>query len=256
MKKYKIQTPLFLTFMLLTACGTSLPDDQASFVEDYCAVYVPWCEAVKTWGDGGACKKNMERYIEAGAFSSTYGKACIERLRSPHTNLMESHHVPECIAAFPPPSGTVEPGGACTTSAECKSGPMDPGFCLGKRCRIVASVGREGAVCVGDLIGESFSSIGFPSDEINVARCPREDGLYCDRASLTCKKHVALGERCASHYACIKGGYCNADDTCAPVLAIGSPCKEDRECGTDAFCTNGECTPVAYDGTAMVACHN
>jgi hypothetical protein len=118
--------------------------------------------------------------------------------------------------------------------------------------------------CVGDPLVSANCSIGYTADPW--ALCWTEDGLYCENGICfalptvgepcghisycgvdtrcqngTCVSNVPTGGTCYGNDECLSGDYCNSDiHACAPVLANGSACRDNRDCA-GRQCELGRC---------------
>jgi hypothetical protein len=118
--------------------------------------------------------------------------------------------------------------------------------------------------CVGDPLASSTCSIGWSSDPWQL--CWTEDGVYCASGTCaalptlgqacgdasycgvdtrcqggTCVANVPAGGKCGRSDDCLAADYCDTSTfSCAPILANGSACGEDRDCA-GGQCNVGLC---------------
>ena len=149
--------------------------------------------------------------------------------------------------------GTIPPGGACTTSAQCagRDAYCEPDLSGGQVCVDYSSTAVplepavQGEACAGSCSGspdgadsEPCLAVG-PGPNSTSKVCYESDGLYCDFTTQACVPSPGLGELCS--YYCATGLYCDfTSGQCATALADGQPCEYYEECSSRR-CGDGLC---------------
>jgi hypothetical protein len=209
---------------------------------------------------------NEMRSEELGRVTVTTDEACITALDAvvDTCNNAESGKFNDCLKSEP----AVDDGGACASSAECKSGLCvlkDPAaFDAETSSRIGSclSRGAEGAACTDDqpCIDGLACSDEVCKKPLNVdAVCtfggvPCAQGLICsdDGADEKCKVAPAAGSAC-SDFQCNDLAYCDAaTDQCVARGALGAVCDGFDTCALDLFCDDGKCSDGEVAPTAGV----
>jgi hypothetical protein len=134
--------------------------------------------------------------------------------------------------------GTIELGGECIHSGECKS-------VSGKEVECACS-GQGPTKCVALLQpGESCSVGGLPGCRTG-SRCMQTPG----NPEATCLAYAKLGESCLEND-CAKGSTCK-DEVCAAAVKEGEPCvwSEQGPCVAGTFCDSVDavCKPTVAIG--------
>lgn len=131
--------------------------------------------------------------------------------------------------------GTIELGGACVLSSDCKETAGAPAGC---RC-----AGQGPTVCV------ALTPIG----ETCALETDCGAGAHCldDGQGLRCAEYVKSSEGCAEG-TCEPGSTCTAALVCGPPIPIGGACSaaEPGPCEAGAYCngSSGQCVAVVPEG--------
>lgn len=158
-------------------------------------------------------------------------------------------------------TGQVEPGGACTESAECADPTGQSAYCDTSTSPGVCVVdaypsgdptpGVAGDPCLGtctrDVGGWSCGASSGPGGTTATVYCFTNDGLHCASTTGVCETLPTLGETC-DYDGCVSPYFCDAG-VCAPQHATG-PCTDARACTSTAFCdfNTSQCMPKKADG--------
>jgi hypothetical protein len=151
--------------------------------------------------------------------------------------------------------GTRPENAPCTSGAECLRAP-GPSTCLiveqGGTVGVCKTIphSKSGDACdFSCRAGEDCTSTTYGAVDSNLAMCFGQDGLYCDYLSsspATCKPLLALGSICSNDEQCGVTNYC--DTTCKKRGVLGDPCTR---CLDALTCVNSHCVspPFATDYT-------
>lgn len=162
-----------------------------------------------------------------------------------------------CTGVCKAKAAPVADGGDCS-AAPCADG----GYCRldgagGARCTAVAAAGTActavdgcgpDALCHGGLCVALAADDAACDPAIGAAACAGID-RWCDPASSTCARRVAVGESCASHAQCIEAATCGGG-TCVARPGLGDPCGETASrggCLGELACLGGVCTATAVE---------
>lgn len=253
-----------------TASGppTTLLAFAQQYAPAYCAAATPCCKSKGSTTDQAGCEKALYQQFtliqDSATYDKTLGKDCIDNLQvlaedSDACSILEKG-LSECLKAVTlqaATTGTVAPGGACTSSEECAPPPQGDARCeeVGlepkKICQHVLG-GADGATpCVGDarqtlVVNEDPKlSVG------TVYRC--NEGLQCDSSSRVCKAAGAIGSSCFASFECTSSAYC-AGGKCVAALADGAKCASDDECSSKSFCSSKQsCAAYVAPGGACTS---
>ncbi len=205
--------------------GTCCAENGLDFDRDECVL-----------GAAGFVAAGTRQAKAAGAqFDEQAAAACIARVRELTASCTPTRDDDRaraaCAAVW---NGVKAPGAPCDADLECRSDARGRARCMplaagGRRCTIMTEPATLGDRCAQ---GE-----GTPSDTL--ADCSAS-GLQCSLAG-TCVELAAHGEGCPGFVACEQGAHCDgATATCAPNLAPGDTCSDDRQCDAGA-CIRGAC---------------
>jgi len=287
------------------ACGGGGGDKKQSVpIEEMVAIYATTlCSIVDTCNGpapvdfvglslSGSCAEEIQRTLEdswlplakdaiaraAVIYHGDKVRECEAAMRSASCASLSNARIAVCEEIF---EGTVDPGGACTLSDECKG----ENFCkvTGTCPGACTAAGREGAACDG---GDEACAAGFVCDD---DRCvapvaldgaceedgaPCADGTRCVGADPstgtagTCKEYASLftaapGETCNPQQGlyCREGSYCAVTSysagkpgySCVGASPAGGSCKlaVPSACPAGTVCdvTFAQIARGDYDGT-------
>jgi hypothetical protein len=171
-------------------------------------------------------------------------------------------------------TGSVAGGSACGTNAQCQTG-----YCrlaAGTACGTCASRSMNGMMAADGAPECAIDSDCAATLVCNMGVCmsPGAQGATCTMTAPCLRSLACIGGKCATPVAAggtcsaatdcdgTKGGYCNAQKTCATtsIVAASQPCgivgSGLAACAGGATCANvsaqgqGTCHPDATDGTA------
>ena len=144
--------------------------------------------------------------------------------------------------------GTRAAGEPCTNLFDCdrSQGAMscvvlDPNTDPVGTCRTVPHLQNGDDCSFACRIGDDCSTTSFGSTDV-LGLCFESDGLVCDYGSSKCQNMVALGSACTEDGQCGSEAYC--DTTCKARPGVGEPCdsgascRHELQCGDDGNCAN------------------
>jgi hypothetical protein len=151
-----------------------------------------------------------------------------------------------CNAVF---VGKVREGGRCRSALDCvvdgavmclkSSGEDGPGV-----CRRVPAVGRDQRCLTTMEDGERRTRVANETPAV-LARCRKQDGLYCEPRDGVCADVRGLGGDCSSEEACTSGLMC-LDKTCMSRQGVGAECTSGAHCAS-GVCRQAKCTTDLVD---------
>ncbi|HEX6273020.1 MAG TPA: hypothetical protein VFZ53_08270 [Polyangiaceae bacterium] len=221
-------------------------------VRAYCGTVKSCCRAAGyPPGPVADCEERFSRLGEFQAvlagtvvFSEPERTECVELLR----RLGGTCELPSDSPCSRIYEGTVENGGSCESSIECRHGAGGVAcvtISVGDEephsgeCRPL-TVGQVGSPCFRTIDEDAYSvgySTSMPDPPLGV--CDRRQGLYCDYDTYTCRMLHGMGETCGE---CVSGLYCRDEDAvCVPQLPAGSPCEYFGQCEGELACIDGVC---------------
>jgi hypothetical protein len=116
----------------------------------------------------------------------------------------------------------VADGQPCTTFDQCVAGST---------CELAA--GTTSGVC------SRFPAEGEACGQLSVCDASND---FCDAATKTCVRAIAVGGACPSSVGCVKYARCDATTLkCVARSAKGGPCAAQGDCLGSLVCTNGAC---------------
>ena len=244
-----------------------VPFDQVTneFANTSCAGFGTCCQSKGFAFDSSACIANLQQ-VDLSAlcapphvYDAQAAGECLADMQAVLGSCGElSQLSPACGRMC---TGTVAPGGTCTTIFDCAASSVGTPACLiqladnsAPNACIVNVHAHAGdacnQTCVDSQNGGGLVCSGAPGSSTQL-ECYASDGLYCapDRA---CRPLVAPGGGCADQPACQAGSYCDlTSSTCVPHVATGAPCPKQVECGTTDYCDdNNTCAPKKAAGAA------
>jgi hypothetical protein len=240
------------------------------FAQTLCTNMAACCQAHNLAHDDATCESSIEGQFRAAILARQSSKVlydpdaagrCLDAYVSafascgdPGTTLHDA-----CNAIW---VGTVDLGGACTQSEECKDTPEVNAYCnqgvctedlLGQK----PARATAGEACNGTCTenGSGYSCISFDTSA-SVPSCYTNDGFSCDGNTKTCVPLPKLGEPCTFGTGCASGAFCEGG-TCVAQRSSG-PCTDDSNCTNDSYCSTanpssgvtpqGSCTAKKPDG--------
>jgi hypothetical protein len=167
-----------------------------------------------------------------------------------------------CSSVF---TGTVPPGGACSTSYQCDPGPTGFAVCGNEGVCVLPARGLIGQPCsysclVGNGRPDCRSVYSGPAP--SQSACFDQDGLFCFLPPEGAASCQPLAADCRQHppgeTPCPAGTLCDANTGgCTPAVPLGGNCTA-AKCGDDGWCANpGVCAakfPVAARCDDSVQC--
>lgn len=252
-------TRLALIVALLTACKgapdpVSLEDFPAAATDALC----DWAVACRHVPSDEICRRTLDPRdldvrraadaVAAGrmAWDAQAAGWCLRMQRS------SACHAPRFSAdeCRDMTVGLVEEGGLCTSSFECAAGTCADTVCE-EACCVGTCIAPAPRV-VRDLVQlcDSHDECGYDEHCNYQGECewlPDEEGeacifgcaygdLYCDLATLTCRRYAGLGEACGDDAPCDEAWSWCVDAACALLPVEGEPCAGAPRCVGGAFC--------------------
>ena len=246
---------------VLAACSSSSSSSSSSnaFIEQYCSLLRPCCQASTGAGDGSGCVDFYSLFF-GGQIDAATSDACLAEIHA-HQNEMTfcskvSSLTPSCQKVFSPKQGTALPGETCHTSSDCApstegtvscelvtSRPPDPSTPPSSSPAEICQVQIDGKLGDTPCIGtkhDSFISLNDLSPSPGRAFvCDLAKNLWCNSKNHTCEATLKLGDAC--------------------TFDGGEACGADANCGTGDKCVaNPPSTqptkPPAMDGSLFVVC--
>lgn len=235
---------------------------------------------------------NLDAAVENGSveYDPDAAKECIDAVHDLECGsaFLEDAPSDACDKVY---QGTVADGGACWIDEQCKSGYCQAADCMAECCQGTcvaepppAGIGQDcsnsgcvdgaycdfatdtcqplkqaGGVCFSDQeCAQGLECLGDTCQAGPAEGAPCIDTecalpLYCEPASMTCKKLPREGEACDLDVgACALGLVCNANSkTCTPPGGVGSPCSFDffgGGCASGAWC---DIDVMTFEGTCQ-----
>jgi hypothetical protein len=259
--------------LVLCACGSSTPSGTAGLAQTYCAKIEPCCGMANLPTDGKACNALFAVLTGEGSIDSDAIDACTAAIASEDQDAFCSdfgNSLPACTSALTASntSGTVQPGGACSTDEDCaasssggtptcvfSSGSDSIGqICVIEKKGVAGSTPCNGTLSmIGD--GSEIAYVGTGTPASTSYLCSTADSLYCDAATLTCLAAGATGATCTGDTDCVAADYCaftTDGESCTPRTAVGGTCSGASGCVSTAYCNGTTCVALAANGAACV----
>jgi hypothetical protein len=268
-----------LVCLVAGGCGSSsvsFSDYPDAFRDAYCK-YLTRCGVFPDTGTCENANTDLDIFVDASAqaavdmgkvvFDGETAQKCLDEFGAQTCDTTD-----ESGRAFPAScdhiiQGTVDAGGACAFSEECKSGMCDVPACSMACCQGTCvgdappPPGGPGAMCStsGDCTDDSFCDFSLnvpvctalkPSGAACQATSQCAYGLGC--AGATCKPLPKLGEPCPDGVCRDAGNYFNAAGTCAQIGLAGDACTSNDDCSPFYPCdtTTMTCTQGPQTGEA------
>lgn len=255
-----------------------------SFIDAYCGLLMPCCEAFDQPSDGASCRQRLARAIPSTSAVTPAAASCLARLRAASTRAARCNTVPapwSVVCDFADyqswaTQGAKLPGEACSlTKPDCAQSSESPARCQAtqasggraSRCELVPTYGREGDMpCIATLDGQSVGVVGDlggrpPS---RVYLCDLDDGLYCSPDSRACTRFVPAGGACESSRAdsstpqsfqCGLTGRCaEGTNECILTGRRGGACIDGIHCDDGALCAGGVCVSLSGRCSSSAEC--
>jgi len=248
----------------------------------YCANIASCCERFDEPFVAGTCEATVQNQWTMTlaaelmrpnvVFDGAAAQRCIDAYRTALALCTDSaawRSVPEKCQLF---KGTVEPGGACVSPAECRdpgsgivscsSGPCDctttPCSCVPGTCDILPDFidartlahGTVGEACVSTCYDEGSRCAGALPTSSADKTCWLAEALVCG-ASGTCEAAPVLGETCPQ-FLCGPGLVCNESVVCEALRAIDEACEAGWQC-LSGTCVNNRCRVWSVANAASCA---
>ena len=256
--------------------------DQA-FIADFCTAMVPCCTNNALPANTTLCKESMRKMSMSR--DPELRSACLDQLRQRAPVRGCAPDIGDltdpCTRVFNEPSGPRAPGEPCARHQECAGSPGTITYCMVSICIRYAVGGIDDYPCLGNqwpsgLVNVTAWPNGVTTAVSNAFVCRNRDGLYCDSSDNRCKQMLSGGSACTGNTSCesrlcadgcvplptvgeaCTGGdckgdnYCDSTAVCAPRLAEGAACNDERQCsgvcqGSDmcyGTCQEGVCSPT------------
>jgi hypothetical protein len=269
----------------LACCSSQQPSAIEAFAQDYCAYYMPCCGGDAGAPDPGTCKSTVVSWQSFG-FDSSLTSACLTAMKQASATTdfcttLGSAMAP-CAAIFAAvgSSGTVQPGGTCTSYTDCASVSGGVAVCVPLASSHNSTTGtcsqvRRGLAgdtpCEGEEYDGVSSGEGSGGDPNVTYECHDFDGVYCDFATSTCEPFLATGQPCdlngdnCGPFASCQSAYVNLPDggvassACAADLEAGAACDPTATDVSQVLCdprvtrcraSTSTCTPFLPSGSA------
>jgi hypothetical protein len=242
----------------------------AQFAQTLCPGMAACCQAHNFAHDDATCKQSVEGTLNAALVARqnlkvVYDPNAAGRCLDAYTNAFSACADPgrtvtdACHGIW---VGTVDVGGACTESQECKDTPSANASCSQGRCTVdplgqKPARAQSGEPCIGTCTenGSGYSCSSFAGSSTTAGSCYTNDGLGCDRTTAKCTPLPILGQPCDVENGCATGAYCNGS-VCVAEQSSG-PCTVSAACTAESHCTfttnptgtSGSCLPKKADGS-------
>ena len=241
----------------------------AQFAQALCPGMAACCQAHNFAHDDATCEQSVEGTLNAALLARqnlkvSYDPSAAGRCLDAYMNSFKTCADPgrtvteACHAIW---VGTVDLGGACTESQECKDTPSADASCTAGVCTVdplgqKPARAQAGEPCSGTCTenGSGYSCSGFGGTSTTAGSCYTNDGLGCDRTTTKCTPLPTLGQPCDVENGCATGAYCNGS-VCVAQQSSG-PCTVDAACTAESYCSfnttapqPGGCLPKKADGS-------
>jgi hypothetical protein len=234
--------------------GGPTPEDQA-FIAELCTAVTPCCATNARTIDTNVCKQSLAKV--GMSRDPQLRSSCLDEVRQRATTAdcmpdMADFTDP-CSRLFDEPSGSVAPGEACTSNAECAGSPGTLTVCSVSIC-VQYSVGAVGDYpCLATQVSDGLTILDFPMPAGatsligNAFVCQRRAGLYCNLTDNRCEQLLTGGSPCTDFESCDSRSCDDQTQTCVPLANVGEACGY---CKGDNYCNAGVCAPRLATGAA------
>ncbi len=268
------------------ACSSSgsSASSQQGFAQQFCSLYEPCCADAGLPTSGQACTQLVGSTM--ATYNAASGQQCLNELKQAQSQpgfcALSPSVAPACSSVFSTSgsaggngssAGSVPPGSACKTDADCTPASGGGATCLfdgfgdgGASQQVcvqtLPSTTAGQGPCIGTKNGSStsYSYGGTAGPPAKGYICDNASGLSCDVTTMKCAPLVATGGACSSDLECTSADYCAFSSTgtsgpaCAPRIADGSSCAGSllSACQPTSYCnmTTSLCTASLPAGAA------
>ncbi|HEY8088455.1 MAG TPA: hypothetical protein VIF09_11435 [Polyangiaceae bacterium] len=258
----------------VVACNGSSSNGGSGFVQQYCSMLTPCCQAAGYPANTQGCEQVGNSQTAGSGYNDSQGQACLSGLQGEQSagTLCDTlgGDIPACGQVFQQQGGSTPPGGTCTQDSQCAvvSGGsatcfdqftfLDGGTAQTQTC-IQLQTGHPGdGPCIGTKNGSvtlfSWSGSGAPPSQAYL--CDEGAGITCDGTTQKCTSLGQTGDPCTSDSACVAADYCAFTTTsgqCTGRVADGTSCATaSTSCLTTSSCDSATqtCKPLLADGSA------
>jgi len=264
---------LLLSYVV-AACSSgssgSVAGGRDSFIQQYCAEFMPCCSKAGKPADGAQCRAFVGALTQGATYDDATANKCLDEVRaqsSSATFCQTGASGPSCSKVFSDSTGVAKPGEACSEDEDCAPSSEGQVECASlfkdgatiRKCQIRVTGKAGDTPCVGTVDGNvtSYSSSGDTDIPMKGYLCYVKDGLRCDSTTKSCKVIAKIGEPCEGFGSnlCTDDAYCDTTKKlCVARAAVGQPCdgfSSDR-CVDGAYCntTTKVCVAAFADGAA------
>jgi hypothetical protein len=264
----RIVSSLFLVVLgslgALASCGGGSAGTKEDFIASYCDKLSPCCEQAGLPSNGAQCKQFLGLFA-TGTYDPKAGEACLAAIDASST-FCDDGNAPECQGVFSSASGSVKPGGECSSTSDCApsaEGTVDCAFAFSssggqiQKCQVQIDGKAGDSPCVGTKDGNTTSFISAQDVAPKGYICDVANKLFCDQDTTKCTATRAVGDACTgSASECGADAFCDfASQKCAARLAAGSPCSGSDSCKSGTYCDfdTMTCTTSIPDGSACTS---
>ena len=251
-----------------SAGSSSDPPTAATFLgriaKSFCDSLQPCCASAGLRFDDAACEVLLSHGFgfdpsQVGngvAFDSGAGQRCIDDLLTETMGCTANlkYGLSDCDQLL---VGTLPVGASCTDVKACAAPPGQTAACIfdatgvNGTCQLgmpQMTHGASGDACAATCIEGDGCDFANGNPTVNVA-CFDVDGLYCSDA-LSCAPLLAVGEPCRTTADCATGTYCAEDGSLPSAAGVIGACATLKENGTPCL-IGTECLSHACDGTCF-----
>lgn len=244
--------------------GGNSAGTQQDFINSYCDKLAPCCEQAGLAGDGAQCR-NFLGLFGGSDYDPKAGEACLTAADKA-ADFCSNINLPECQGVFSSASGSVKPGGECTSTGDCapsSEGTVDCAFAFTstggqiQKCQVQVDGKAGDTPCVGTKQGSTTTFISADDVAPKGFICDVAKNIYCDQDSKACTATHAAGDACAgSSFECGPDAFCDfGSQKCAAKLPAGSPCSGFDSCKSGTYCDfdTSVCKESLPDGSACTS---
>jgi len=231
--------------------------DQAFFA-DFCAAVAPCCATNGMAANAAVCMTSLGKL--GTSRDAQVRSACLAELRQKSATTACMPDLADlgdaCARLYYEPAGTVAPGGACASGAECAGSPGKITLCTDAICATLAPGAMGDSPCLGtELSTGVLLANPFPHGSPATGKgflCQKRAGLFCDFSDNHCKAVQPGGSACTDSDGC-DSRVCNGSEeggvgSCLSLPRLGDDCTLD--CAGDSYCDRATCVPKLVAGAA------
>lgn len=244
-------------------CQVKTSGDEAAascstYAQLACTRLIDCTKASVSQGTAADCTKSLQAdcsaAVKLAGAPSTYLSQCVAELQNESCTQLANRMAADTLCSYP---GGLPDGAGCVADLQCKSMRCSGSFSACGVCQATAKLGASCATTTCEPGAKCVSSKCVAAPKVGDACTAATESTACGfvldcvankcaipTSSGTVSPVVGVGSPCGTDVAdCDSTSYCSATTSkCVATLPVGSPCKDNEECGlAKCLSATGKC---------------